>query len=105
MRDLVAELDQALGGLPAADRRAALRALMPSVVRWYQQSLDLDDRGRPADIDVLLWVEELSAGLIGPLCAAAQDVRRAATPPRQARPARRMPSQRFPRAGAGWSGP
>ncbi|RIQ22820.1 hypothetical protein [Jiangella rhizosphaerae] len=102
MRELVAELEQALDALPPADRRAALRALMPSVVRWYQRSLDLDDRGRPTDIDLLLWVEELSAGLIGPLCAAAQDVRRVATPARQVR---RLPGQRHPRAGAGWSSP
>lgn len=97
MRELVAELDQALGALGPADRRAALRALMPSVVRWYKDSLAPGDPARPADVDVLLWVEELSAGLIGPLCAAAQDVRLAATPVRQSR---RMASQRHTRAGA-----
>jgi hypothetical protein len=97
MRDLVAELDQTLGALRVADRRAALRALMPSVVRWYHDSLEPDDPARPADVDLLLWVEELSAGLIGPLCAAAQDVRLAATPVRQSR---RTPSQRHTRAGS-----
>lgn len=102
MRDLVAELDHALDELAAADRRAALRALMPSVVRWYRDSLDPGDPARPADVDLLLWVEELSAGLIGPLCAAAQDVRLAATPIRQSR---RVPVPRHPRAAAGWSGP
>ncbi|PZF81916.1 hypothetical protein [Jiangella anatolica] len=94
MRELVAELDRTLGALGADERRAALRALAPSVVRWYRQSL-LSDPSRPPDVDMLLWVEELSAGLIGPLCAAAQDVRLAAAP----RSARRMPVQRPPRAG------
>ncbi|WP_116950406.1 hypothetical protein [Jiangella endophytica] len=102
MRDFVAEFDQALGALGVTDRRAALRALMPSVVRWYQDSLDLGVPARPADVDLLLWVEELSAGLIGPLCAAAQEVRFAATPVRQPR---RVPGQRHPRAATGWSGP
>ncbi|SDU64537.1 hypothetical protein [Jiangella alkaliphila] len=97
MRDLVAELDQALDALRVADRRAALRALMPSVVRWYQDSLEPGDPARPADVDLLLWVEELSAGLIGPLCAAAQDVRLAAT---QVRQPRRMAGQRHTRAGS-----
>lgn len=97
MRDLVAELDQALDALRVADRRAALRALMPSVVRWYRDSLEPGDPARPADVDLLLWVEELSAGLIGPLCAAAQDVRLAAT---QVRQSRRMPGRRHTRVGS-----
>ncbi|SEE58833.1 hypothetical protein [Jiangella alba] len=101
MRELVAELDHALATLGEDDRRAALRALMPSVVRWYQDSLACGDPSRPVHLDLLLWVDELSAGLIGPLCAAAQDVRRAATP---VRAPRRMPSQRHPRAATGWSG-
>lgn len=97
MTDFIAEFNLALDSMQATERRTALRALMPSVVHWYQESLVLDDPSGPVDVSLLLWVEELSAGLIGPLCAAAQDVRLVATP---IRPSRRLPGQR-PRAGTG----
>ncbi|MBB5791616.1 hypothetical protein [Jiangella mangrovi] len=99
MTDFIAELNLALDSLPMAERRTALRALMPSIVHWYQESLVLDDPSQPVDVSLLLWVEELSAGLIGPLCAAAQDVRLAATPVRQSRRIQgRVPGQRHLRA-------
>lgn len=85
MTDFIAEFNLALGSMPENERRAALRALMPSVVHWYKESLMLDDPSQPVDVSLLLWVDELSAGLIGPLCAAAQDVRLVATPIRPSR--------------------
>lgn len=85
MTDLIAEFNLALESMRPDERRTYLRGLMPSIVRWYQGSLTLDDPSPPVDVNLLLWVEELSAGLIGPLCAAAQDVRLAATPVRQSR--------------------
>jgi hypothetical protein len=102
MTDFIAEFNQALDSMQATERRTALRALMPSVVHWYRESLVLDDPSPPVDVSLLLWVEELSAGLIGPLCAAAQDVRLAATPIRQSRRmSGRLPDQRHPRSGSG----
>lgn len=101
MTDFIAEFNLALDSMGAAERRTALRALMPSVVYWYQDSLALDDPSDPVDVSLLLWVEELSAGLIGPLCAAAQNVRLAATPVRQSRRMQgRLPGQRYPRTAA-----
>jgi hypothetical protein len=102
MTDFIAELNLALDSMRPAERRTALRALIPSVVHWYRESLTPDDPSKPVDVNLLLWVEELSAGLIGPLCAAAQDVRLAATPVRQSRRMQgRLPGQRHPWAGAG----
>lgn len=99
MTDFIAELNLALDSMPTSERRSALRALMPSIVHWYRESLTLDDPSQPVDVSLLLWVDELSAGLIGPLCAAGQEVRLAATPVRQARRAQsRLPGQRPPRA-------
>jgi hypothetical protein len=98
MTDFIAELNQALDSMRASERRTALRALMPSIVHWYRESLALDDPSEPVDVSLLLWVDELSAGLIGPLCAAGQDVRLAATPVRQSRRMQgRLPGQRHPR--------
>lgn len=75
MSDFVAQMEQALQSAGPAGRRAMLRVLMPTVVRWFEESLEPDDREGQADVRLMLWADQVSGGLIGPLCAATQRAR------------------------------
>ncbi|TDE13537.1 hypothetical protein [Jiangella asiatica] len=75
MTDFVVQMEQTLRTTSPAGRRAMLRGLMPVVARWFEESLEPGDRPGSADVTLMLWADQVSAGLIGPLCAATQRAR------------------------------